>query len=224
MQFSYLNNKIGSLYRSDTSFMINFIAIKDIWIFNCSEGCQYNTINNESKINNVSKIIITDLYIHNTSGLLGLLSSLNLIGRTKDLHIYGPKNLANYLDLSKKYSHTNFSYTIYIHVLAIGLVINTNKYRVYTLGNKNQYQFFIMQSEYSGKFFLSKAKKSYLIQGPLYGKLKKGSSFILPDGHTLYGCQFTISHLIGLQLCFVVDKYYNRVLLESSWTPSIIVY
>nr|YP_009332591.1 conserved hypothetical plastid protein 56 [Membranoptera weeksiae]YP_009332811.1 hypothetical protein [Membranoptera tenuis]AHZ94605.1 conserved hypothetical plastid protein 56 [Membranoptera weeksiae]AKL79067.1 hypothetical protein [Membranoptera tenuis] len=224
MEISYLHHNINSFQYSNTSFIIQFIGFKDFWIFNCCEGCQYILTNKKLRINNISKIIITDLHINNLSGLIGLLSSLNLIGRIKCLHIYGPKDLASYLDLGKKYSHTNFNYIIYIHILGTGLVINHYQYRIYTFIKDYQYEFIIMQSEQYGTFIINKAKKNNLIASPLYGELKKSLHFILPDSFILNGKKFTLFNLFGNQLSFLLDKYYNRVNFESNINSNIIFY
>nr|YP_009395084.1 ribonuclease Z [Bryothamnion seaforthii]ARW63852.1 ribonuclease Z [Bryothamnion seaforthii] len=216
MIFRYLDFSTYVINQSNISLLIKFPAIKDIWIFNCTEGCQFNIVNQNFKINNLSKIIITDLHIKNISGLLGLLSSLNLIGRVKSLHIYGPHDLKYYLDLGKKYSRTNFNYVVYIHILKTGLVINQQGYRIYSLYKNNYYEFIMIHSEHSGTFFLEYAKKNYLVPGPLYGKLKKGSIFLLPDGFVLNGNNLTSSNLLGDQFCLLTTGFYNRTLLENA--------
>lgn len=223
MIIRYLDNCIFFIKQSNTSFVIKLFTFKDIWIFNCSEGCQFNVLNQNFKISNLSKIILTDLNINNISGLLGFLSSLNLIGRVKSLHIYGPRELKYYLDLGKKYSHTNFSYTVYLHVLNTGLVINYCNYRVYSFFYNKKYEFIINQSEQNGTFFLSKAQSNYLIPGPLYGKLKKGSIFLLPDGFLLNGKNLTSFNTLGKEFCFFVSYYYNRNLFENSILARVIL-
>jgi len=176
------------------------------------------------KINKISKIIITDLHINNLSGLMGLLSTLNLIGRIQPLHIYGPKDIIYYLDLCKKYSHTNFNYVVYVHILKTGLIINHYRYRIYTLFKTYQYDFLIIELEKYGKFFFHKAKKNYLTPGPLYGKLKKGLDFILPDGIILNGNSFTDFSILGIKLSFFINRYYKRKILENSVNSNIILY
>nr|QCI05607.1 ribonuclease Z [Cryptopleura ramosa] len=224
MHINYLNRRISKFKHLNSSFILKLIAFKDFWIFNCCEGCQYRIIDKGLKINNMSKIIITNLHINNISGLLGLLSSLNLIGRIKALHIYGPVGLKYYLDLGKKYSHTNFNYIVYIHILKTGLVINNYKYRMYSLLINNQYQFIIIQLEEYGTFLLNCAKKNYLTPGPLYGKLKKGLIFILPDGYILNGYKFTSLNFLGNQFSFVSNPYCSRKIVENSLFSSIIIY
>nr|QCI08524.1 ribonuclease Z [Spermothamnion repens] len=206
------------------SFILKLSHSRDIILFNCSESLQSYFIFRQIKMNNISKIIITDLHINNISGLFGLLSSLNSIGRIKDLHIYGPKGLDAYIDLGKKYSHTNFKYLLYIHTLKNGLVINHFKYRIYALVNINRFDFVIIISEVPGKFRIQKASNQYLFPGPLYRNLKKGSTFILPDGLVLEGYKFTLVNHMGSKFTFVLNNYYSRKYLEKTIQSMILLY
>nr|YP_010851542.1 Ribonuclease Z [Echinothamnion hystrix]WGH14554.1 Ribonuclease Z [Echinothamnion hystrix] len=209
---------------TNISFLIKLPAIKDTWLFNCIEGSQFNFLNQGFKINNVSKIIVPNLHVSSISGLLGLLSTLNLIGRTKSLHIYAPTELKYYLDLGKKYSKTNFSYILYIHILKTGLIINQDGCRIYALNFHNCYQFFIIQSQRYGTFYLDKARSNYLLPGPLYGKLKKGFSFLFPDGFILNGSHFTSSNILGYQISCLLSSFYTRKDFESMYNARLILF
>nr|YP_010619589.1 Ribonuclease Z [Tayloriella tenebrosa]WAX03602.1 Ribonuclease Z [Tayloriella tenebrosa] len=220
----YLNFDTYILKSTNISFLIKLPAIKDIWVFSCIEGSQSNFLNQSFKINNISKIIIPNLHISNVSGLLGLLSTLNLTGRTKSLHIYSPIDLKYYLDLGKKYSKTNFSYTLYIHVLKTGLIVNQYGCRIYALDCHSRYEFFIIQSEQYGTFQLDKAKNNYLLPGPLYGKLKKGLSFLFPDGFILNGSNFTSCNALGSQISCLFSFFYYRQVFESIDDTRVILF
>nr|YP_010850750.1 Ribonuclease Z [Lophurella mutabilis]WGH13565.1 Ribonuclease Z [Lophurella mutabilis] len=222
LRYLYFDTYIAN--NTNISFLIKSPAIKDIWLFNCIEGSQFNFLNQGFKLNNISKIIIPNLHISSISGLLGLFSTLNLIGRTKSLHIYAPIDLKYYLDLGKKYSKTNFSYILYIHVLKTGLIINQYGCRIYSLNYCNCYQFFITQSEQSGTFYLDKAKSNYLLPGPLYGKLKRGFSFLFPDGFILNGFYFTSSNILGCQISCLFSSFYTRSAFESMYNARLILF
>nr|YP_009398824.1 ribonuclease Z [Cliftonaea pectinata]ARW68055.1 ribonuclease Z [Cliftonaea pectinata] len=223
MIFRYLSEDTLKFKLSRSSFIIKLQSSKDIWLFNCSEGCQVNIFSQTFKINNLAKIIITSLNIDNISGLLGLLSSLNLTGRVKELHIYAPLGLKYYLDLGKKYSHTNFSYIIYLHTLKTGLLIKCNKCYLYSFVTKNSYEFVITKVQQYGKFCLDRAQKSYLLPGPLYGCLKKGSSFLQPDGFIINGSSFTTNSLEGKQFSIVTSCYCKRRIFENSIKARIVI-
>lgn len=212
MIIRYLNIDAYIIKKNNISFLIKLLSFKDIWLFNCTEGCQFDLLNKGLKINNLTKIIVPNLNISSISGLLGLLSTLNLLGRVKSLHIYAPADLKYYLDLGKKYSKTNFSYVVYIHILKTGLIVNQCGFRVYASNYFGSYEFLITQSEFHGTFSLDKAKSNYLLPGPLYGKLKKGLSFITPDGLVLSGCNFTSSKALGYQVyCLFSFLYRGKV-------------
>lgn len=205
-----------------TSFAFNFKYFKEIWIFNCHQGCQHTLASKYIRINQISRIIITELHTENISGLLGLLSSLSLIQRKKALHIYSPKGLEKYLELGKKYSQTNFHYNLYFHILKTGLIINSYAYKLYTFANNYKYEFHIITKEKYGKFKLYKAKNFNLIIGPLYGKLKKGSKFLLPDGYILDGNSFTDNNNSGMKVSFILNKYHRRNSVEISTKSKVL--
>lgn len=215
MILRYLDFHTYILREKNVSFLIKLTDLKDVWLFNCTESSQFNFFDQSLKINNISKIIIPSLHTISVSGLLGLLSTLNLIGRVKSLHIYAPADLGYYLDLGKKYSRTNFSYILYLHVLKTGLIINQYGYRMYSLKSKNYYEFLVVQSEQYGTFNLDKATSNYIIAGPIYGKLKKGSNFLLPDGFMVDGYELTSRNQLGFQLCCLLYCFYRKKFFES---------
>nr|QVQ56671.1 ribonuclease Z [Erythrocystis saccata] len=210
MILRYLDFHSYSFRKKNVSFLIKLPIAKDTWLFNCTEGSQFNFLAQGLKINNLSKIIIPDLHITSLAGLLGLLSTLNLVGRIKSLHLYAPIDIKYYLDLGKKYSRTNFSYVLYIHVLRTGLIVDQYGCRIYALKLCGYYEFLIFQSEQYGTFNLSKAKSNNLVPGPIYGKLKQGFSFIAPDGSILDGRYFTSSNDLGFQLFCLFSCFYRK--------------
>nr|YP_009399841.1 ribonuclease Z [Tolypiocladia glomerulata]ARW69660.1 ribonuclease Z [Tolypiocladia glomerulata] len=212
MILRYLDFHSYILKNKNHSFLFRIPGLKDTWLFNCSEGSQFNFLNCNLKINNLSKIIIPSLHIVSVSGLLGLLSTLNLIGRTKTLHIYAPIGLKYYLDLGKKYSCTNFSYLLYVHTLKTGLIINQYFCRIYTLDYEQGYQFLFVQSQRSGTFLLKKAKINNLKPGPIYGKLKKGFTFLTPDGFIIEGNYLTSSSQLGIQVLCLTSFFYKKTI------------
>ncbi|CCP38056.1 conserved hypothetical plastid protein (plastid) [Chondrus crispus] len=217
MQIINLNRLHPHTRHNKSSFVFDFKYINEIWIFNCHQGCQHTLAHEKIKMNQISKIIITDLNNENISGLLGLLSSLSLIRRNKALHIYCPKNLKKYLELGKKYSQTNFHYSLYLHILKTGLTINSQTYQVYTLINQSKFEFIVISKEKYGKFKLDEAKNFNLVEGPLYGKLKKGFKFLLPDGYILDGNYFTSNNYQGIKVSCFSTKYNKRDSIEIKY-------
>nr|WOA02386.1 hypothetical protein [Gloiopeltis furcata] len=222
MEIINLTRKQPSVTNRATSFAIDFKELKEIWIFNCFQGCQNIMNRKQVKINQISRIIITELSIKQISGLMGLLSSLSLIGRKKEIHIYSPRGLENYLKLSKKYSQTNFRYNLYVHILATGIIISNNLYKVYTFTTSLKFNFLLILHETYGKFKSDKARLFNLISGPLYGQLKQGKSFLAPDGIVIRSKRFTQSNRKGKKFTYIIHQYCSRNCLETQKEAQII--
>ena len=219
MQLSYLHNNIIFSSHRYFCFALKINQSKEIWLFNCSEGCQFYCTQAKIKISQISKIIITELKVDNISGLIGLLSSLSLINRKKEIYIYGPIGINKYLSLVKKYSKTNFKYNLYIFTLTTGKVININTSYIYTFMSfikQKSYDCLIMNDEKQIEFNLNKAETFQILSGPLYGELKKCYHFILPDGFILNGNKFTIINKIGEKIVLLSIPYHTRQLKQIS--------
>lgn len=191
-----------------SSFVIKVQHLGQIWLLNCSEGCQHTLTRKKIKISQITKIIITDLSIRHTSGLLGLLSSLSLNTSIKKIDLYGPNGLVNYLFWGRKYSQTNFHYSLSIHNIETGVIAQNQFYQLHAftdLGFILSFNYCILISEKPGRFNLLKAMASKVPLGPFYGKLKTGKDFILPDGYALYGDDFVNSYYLGGKISFLVN-------------------
>nr|YP_009293713.1 hypothetical protein Rhodyp_117 [Rhodymenia pseudopalmata]AOM64395.1 hypothetical protein Rhodyp_117 [Rhodymenia pseudopalmata] len=216
--------KIDCLYNKNmygksrySFFSLRLIHSKEIWLFNCGEGCQNYCIQEKIKISQISKIIITELKVNNVSGLIGLLSSLSLIKRRKSIRIYGPEGIERYLSLIKQYSKTKFKYDLYIFTLTTGAMISIESLTMYAFINfiRNQaYDFALINDEKQIKLDSCKAKKFKIRPGPLCGQLKKCFNFILPDGTVLNGNKFIEGKQEGNKFVLISNKYHVRQLNE----------
>ena len=203
MKVNYLNQEYAfSSLLSISSFLIKFSQKGDVWLFNCFESCQHVLSKKNIKISQIKKIVITDNSVDNISGLLGLLSSISLNTVTERIDLFGPNGLQYYLFGGRKYSQTNFRYKLYIYDLSHELIFNqlsiscTNLYNIY-LNSSNNYNCILLSSEQSGPFNSIKAFNYSIPFGPLYGDLKLGKQFILPDGFIICNKKFVYGYFLG---------------------------
>ena len=64
-----------------------------LFMIDCGEGAQLQFRKSRLKFSRLNRIFISHLHGDHCFGLLGLISTLNLLGRTADLHIHSPKGL-----------------------------------------------------------------------------------------------------------------------------------
>lgn len=64
-----------------------------LFMLDCAEGVQTALRRSKLKFSHLNAIFLTHLHGDHCFGLIGLLSTLGLLGRTADIHVYGPKDL-----------------------------------------------------------------------------------------------------------------------------------
>ena len=78
-----------------TSQIVN---VRDkLFMIDCGEGAQLQFRKSHLKFSRLNHIFISHLHGDHCFGLLGLISTLNLLGRTAELHIHSPKGLETLL-------------------------------------------------------------------------------------------------------------------------------
>ena len=87
------------------------------YLLDCGEGAQLQMQRYGLKPQKLNAIFISHLHGDHYLGLAGLLSTLHLQGRSKELHLYGPPPLADILTLQFRYADTTLRYPLHFHPL-----------------------------------------------------------------------------------------------------------
>lgn len=99
--------------RNQTSQLLTMMQVP--FLIDCGEGTQVQLKRYKIKAQRINHIFISHLHGDHYYGLMGLISSLHLYGRKKDLFIYGPPGLREVIALNLKVSETNLNYKIILH-------------------------------------------------------------------------------------------------------------
>ena len=105
--------------RTITNPTSQVLEIKNhMFLIDCGEGTQVQLRKHKIKFSQIEHIFISHLHGDHFFGLIGLLSSMHLSGRTEDLHIYGPNGLQEILLIQFKYSDTILKFQIHAQLEA----------------------------------------------------------------------------------------------------------
>lgn len=99
--------------RHPTAQLIN--VNEQLYLVDCGEGTQVQLIKYGIRSNRIKHIFISHLHGDHYLGLIGLISSMHLVGRKDDLHVYGPPGLKEIIDLHFLHSQTVLRYMLHIH-------------------------------------------------------------------------------------------------------------
>lgn len=82
------------------------------FLIDCGEGTQVQLRRAKAKFSKINHIFISHLHGDHVFGLIGLLSSLQLLGREKELTIHGPKGIREFIEVQMKLSGSYQGYPI----------------------------------------------------------------------------------------------------------------
>ena len=102
-------------------------------LIDCGEGTQMQLMKFQLKSSKIDTILISHLHGDHYFGLIGLLTSMSLLSRTQDLHLYGPPILQDIITLQLNAGMVTLSYNLHFHPLTDeGLIAETNKIEVFS--------------------------------------------------------------------------------------------
>ena len=92
------------------------LDVKDhLFLIDCGEGTQIQLRHRKIKFSRIKHIFISHLHGDHFYGLVGLISTFRLLGRTADLHIYGPKGIQEIITLQLKLANSWTNYDLFFH-------------------------------------------------------------------------------------------------------------
>ena len=102
---------VPRLHRNPTSQFIN--VLERYILIDCAEGTQLQMQKFKVKPQRLQHILISHLHGDHYLGLVGLLSSMHLAGRTKSINLYAPPALQSIIFDQLHHSKTTLSYDVH---------------------------------------------------------------------------------------------------------------
>jgi ribonuclease Z len=99
--------------RNPTAQLLNIA--ERFFLIDCGEATQIQLRKFKLKFQRINHIFISHLHGDHYLGLLGLLSSMHLLGRTVEMNIYCPAELQEVIEVQLKHSQSFFNYKIIYH-------------------------------------------------------------------------------------------------------------
>ncbi|WP_296682696.1 ribonuclease Z [Flavobacterium sp.] len=189
-----------------------------MFLIDCGEGTQVQLRKNKIKFSKINQVFISHLHGDHFFGLIGLISTFSLLGRTTDLHIYGPKGIKEIILLQLRLSNSWTNYGLYFHELESDesetifedekVLVKTIplKHRVYTNG-------FLFQEKAGARKLNMDAVLNYEIESCYYQKIKNGKDITLEDGRIIPNSELTFDPLPPKSYAFCSDTVYYEAVI-----------
>ena len=155
----------------------------EILLFDTGEGMQKNFLMSGLGINKKMKIFLTHLHADHCIGILGLLQTMNLLGREKKIDIFGEPRLQQFLLENMRIIDFGLSFEINIHTIKNeGVLVEEPDYNV-TCCTANHsvlaYSYCIEELNRPGIFDINQANLLNIPRGEMYKKLQMGENILI---------------------------------------------
>ena len=102
-----------------------------LFLVDCGEGTQTQMNKYKIRRSRINHIFISHLHGDHYFGLIGLVTSMGLLGRTQDLNLYGPARLMDIFNLQLEVADTKLPFNLIFHPLTEeGILVKETRYEI----------------------------------------------------------------------------------------------
>ncbi|MCR6641258.1 MAG: ribonuclease Z [Sporocytophaga sp.] len=190
-----------------------------LFLIDCGEGTQLQLIKYKIRFTKINYIFISHLHGDHYLGLVGLLSTMHLNGRTKDLYLFGPPGLDEIITIQLKHSETFLNFKIIFTELdttAQKLILDLDNLTIETIP-------LIHRINCCGFLFKEKPKKRKIDKTKLPDHvtplqiiaLKEGEDIVDKEGNLLKSEQYTFPARKSRSYAYCSDTAYNPAMFRQ---------
>ena len=188
-------------------------------LIDCAEGTQMQLRKHGIKLQRIEHILISHLHGDHYFGLVGLLSTMHLLGREKPIHIYSPSALEAIVKMQLEAGGAKLAYDLCFHPLAengAGVIFKDSKISIehFPLSHKIEtHGFVIRELAKERNLDAEKAvKDGVLIEE--YVRLKKGVDVVRTDGTVIKSKEYTTEGDPELSYGYCSDTEYFEPIIN----------
>lgn len=210
------NSAIPAFDRHPTAQVLH--SQEESYLIDCGEGTQMQMAKYKIRRSKINYIFISHLHGDHYFGLIGLITSMSLLGRTQPLHIYGPAELELILKLQLDAAKTVLNFELYFHPLTEEKeIMNNSRMRVRCFKTQHRidcWGFFFKEKRNPRKIDPDRIK-AYDIPASFYEKLQQGEDYTTKKGTVISNEEVTIAAPPAKSYAYCADTIYDESLVEK---------
>ena len=210
------NSAIPTTKRKPTAQLLN--VAERFLLIDCGEGTQMQLRQYKIKMQRISHVFISHLHGDHYFGLIGLISTMHLMGREKELHIYADPQLKEIIMIQLDASKTELAYPLFFHPLnyqATNLLYEDEKIQVKSFPLKHSIDCcgFLVEEKQLERRMISEAIMKHNIPVNCIPAIKAGGDFNKSDGTTISHWELTKSAHRARSYAFCSDTAYYKSII-----------
>ena len=204
--------------RHPTSQLINLR--ERYFLVDCGEGTLMQLLRYRVKFHRITHIFISHLHGDHYFGLVGLLSTFHLQGRTKELHLYGQQELMDVLELQLRLSNTRLRYNLIFHPVrhySPELIMEDEdvQIRSIVLNHRVPCTGFLFREKRKPRKLVVQRLQQYNVPFSSYSAIKNGENYTDDFGNIIRNEELTEEPPLPGAYAYCSDTIYDENIIED---------
>lgn len=202
-----------------------------ISLFDCGENTQMRMLQAGMKRSRVDHIFISHFDVDHFSGLIGLLSTLQLQRRDRELVIVAPTGIQSFVEWNLSFSKVDIQFPIrFVEIeedFEGGVVLDEEEYYIEARPLKHNrfcLGFRYQEKDKPGKVDADKATKMGIDEDWQYKELKAGNDVTLDDGSVVPSAEIVGHPRPGDSFAYITDSTYSPNSVKLAMNTNILVH
>lgn len=191
---------------------------EDYFLIDCGEGTQLQMARYKVRRSKINHIFISHLHGDHYFGLIGLITSMSLLNRTQDLHIYGPAPLEKIINMQLEVADVKLSYPLHFHpIIKEGLIVDESKFTVTSFEVKHRIECwgFLFKQKKKPRSIDPVRLKEYDIPSSFYERLQNGEDYVTKKGTIISNEAITIANSPMKSYAYCADTIFDETLADK---------
>lgn len=190
-----------------------------MFMVDCGEGTQLQLRKSRIHFSKINAIFISHLHGDHCFGLMGMISTFGLLGRTAPLHIYAPKEMTELFEIQKQMFCSTFEYELVFHPLDTTqnkVVYEDRSLTVATIPLEHRLPCcgFLFRDK-SGLPHINREMCDYYnVPRSQYNNIKNGADWLDEDGNVVENSRLTLPPDTPLSYAYCSDTRYMQNLYK----------
>ena len=191
-----------------------------LFMIDCGEGAQLQLRRSKLKFTRLNHIFISHLHGDHCFGLMGLISTFGLLGRTAALHIYAHEELEKLLAPHLEFFCKGMTYDVVFHSIdptKAAIIYDDRSVSVSTIPLKHRIPTcgFLFQEKKTPNHIIRDMVDFYQIPVFELNRIKNGEDYITPEGVVVPNNRLTTPSAPARSYAYCSDTAYQRNIIPQ---------
>jgi ribonuclease Z len=208
---------------------VSAVALKrgpEVLLFDCGEGTQRQFMLSKLSFMQTSRVFLTHFHGDHFLGLPGLVQSMSMNGRERELFVHGPAGTEDLVRTLVNIGHFAPAYSVVAKGLRAGDAVDCGEYAVRAIETSHAVPsvgYVLEEAPRPGRFSLEKANALGVPEGPLFSRLQEGKS-VTVAGRTIAPEMVLGPPRRGRKIVYTGDTLPSSHVLEASRNADVLIH